>query len=129
MVSKYKEKIDSDSRQIRQLDIERNEAELAKNKFQVGSRVVAGLSVLTSTLQHQNNVLAAALDIAQKDVEVYTKALMEKETEFSKYRTDSVSMLGSQCERQLTIQSVSRAAKSNVREGSGISSSSSGRVV
>ncbi|GHJ85790.1 hypothetical protein NliqN6_2192 [Naganishia liquefaciens] len=72
LVSKYKEKIDSDTRQIRQLDIERNEAELAKNKF-----------------QHQNNVLAAALDIAQKDVEVYTKALMEKETEFSKYRTDS----------------------------------------
>ena len=35
LVSKYKEKIDSDTRQIRQLDIERNEAELAKNKFQV----------------------------------------------------------------------------------------------
>lgn len=43
------------------------------------------------TLQHQNNVLSAALDIARKDVEVYTKALMEKETEFSKYRTDNVS--------------------------------------
>lgn len=35
LVAKYKEKIDSDSRQIRQLDIERNEAELAKSKYQV----------------------------------------------------------------------------------------------
>lgn len=45
LVSKYKEKIDSDSRQIRQLDIERNEAELSKNKLQVCLAHVAVLCI------------------------------------------------------------------------------------
>ncbi|KAJ9108846.1 hypothetical protein QFC21_000166 [Naganishia friedmannii] len=71
LVQKYKERIESDTRQIKQLDIERNEAELAKSKF-----------------QHQHNVLTSALDTARRDVEVYTKALIDKESEFSKYRTD-----------------------------------------
>ncbi|KAJ9125198.1 hypothetical protein QFC22_000152 [Naganishia vaughanmartiniae] len=71
LVQKYKERIESDTRQIKQLDIERNEAELAKSKF-----------------QHQHSVLTSALDTARRDVEVYTKALMDKESEFSKYRTD-----------------------------------------
>lgn len=39
LVQKYKERIESDTRQIKQLDIERNEAELAKSKFQVRNQL------------------------------------------------------------------------------------------
>ena len=73
LVRKYRETSESDGRQIRQLDVERSEAIYAKNK-----------------MEHQQKILTSALETVRKEVEMYSKALVDKEAEFASYRSSHV---------------------------------------
>lgn len=95
MVRKYRETAESDARQIRQLDLERSEAVYARNK-----------------VEHQHQLVTAALETARQEAEYVSKALVEKDAQFTAYRASHyLELQQALAERDRQVQATQQAQR------------------